>query len=81
MPSAYNICKRFGPRSGPIELQSRSESNAFGTLIVFVKGFLKELILKKYKSRLFVVCGLHLQLHPTKQIKGHLCKYYGFCDS
>ena len=35
-PSADNLCKQFGPRSGP-----------FGTLIVFLKEIFEMLIFKK----------------------------------
>ena len=38
MLSADNLCKQFGPRSG---------SKLFDTLMVFLKEFLKKLILKK----------------------------------
>ena len=47
VPGADNICKQFGPRSGPTQRRSRSGSKPFDTLIVFLKDFFKRLILKK----------------------------------
>ena len=38
--SADNLCKQFGPRSGPTEFWSRSGSKPFDTVIVFLKEFL-----------------------------------------
>ena len=35
-----NLCKQFGPRSGPTKCQSWSGSKLFDTLIVFLKDFL-----------------------------------------
>ena len=44
---AYNICKQFGPRSGPTKCHARSKSKLFDTLIVFLKDYFKKMILKK----------------------------------
>ena len=45
---ADNLCKQFGPKSGPTECRSWPGSKPFDTLIVFLKGFfVKKLILKK----------------------------------
>ena len=47
MSYADKLCKQFGPRSGPTECRSLSGSKQFDTLIVFLKEFMKKLILKK----------------------------------
>ena len=40
--SAGNLCKKFGPRSGPTERRARSGSNQFDAQMVFLKEFFKE---------------------------------------
>ena len=42
MFSATDLCKQFGPRTGPTFL-----SNLFDTLMIFLKDFTKTMILKK----------------------------------
>ena len=37
LSSADNLCKQFGPRSGPREHWSLTESKLFDTLIMFLK--------------------------------------------
>ena len=40
--SADNLCKQFGPRSGPTKCRACSGTKLFGTLMVFLKDiFLK----------------------------------------
>ena len=39
--SADNLCKQFGPRSGPTKCRAWSESKLFDTLMVFLKEFFK----------------------------------------
>ena len=41
MSFADNLCKQFGPRSGPTESRACSGSNVFATLMVFLKEFFK----------------------------------------
>ena len=42
MWSADNICKQFGPRSGPIKRRAGSGSKLFATLIVFLEEFFEK---------------------------------------
>ena len=49
--SADNICKQFGPRSGPTEHWAWSGSKPFDTQIVFLKEFLEKLDFEKKISR------------------------------
>ena len=48
---ADNLCKQFGPRSGPIEHLSWSESKQFGTGSVPERFFLKRVNFEKKVSR------------------------------
>ena len=41
--SADNLCKQFGPRSGPTEHWARSGSKLFDTLMVFLKEFFEKI--------------------------------------
>ena len=50
LTSAYKLCKQFRPRSGPTEHRPRSGSKPFDTLTVFLKIFLKKLILKSQQT-------------------------------
>ena len=45
--SADDLCKQFGPISGPTKCWAQFGSNLFDTLKVFLKEFSKKLILKK----------------------------------
>ena len=45
--SAEILCRHSGPRSDPTECRDWSESKLFGSMMVFLKGFLKKSILKK----------------------------------
>ena len=47
VPSADNLCKQFGPRSGPTKCRARSGSKLFDFMLLFLKEFLETLILKK----------------------------------
>ena len=47
LPSAENLCKQFGPRSGPTECRSWSGSKPFDTLIVFLKECIKKVDFEK----------------------------------
>ena len=40
--SADNLCKQFGPRSGPIKRRASSGSNLFDTHMVFLKEFFEK---------------------------------------
>ena len=40
--SADNLCKQFGPRSGPTECRSRSGPKQLDTLMVFLKVFFEK---------------------------------------
>ena len=42
MSSADNLCKLFGPRSGPIECHACSGSKLFDNLMVFLKDFFEK---------------------------------------
>ena len=44
--SADNLCKQFGPRSGPTKRRARSGSRMIDTLVVFLKQYSEKLILK-----------------------------------
>ena len=48
---ADNLCKQFVPKSAPTKCRTWSGSKLFDTLMVFLKYFLKKLILKKKKKR------------------------------
>ena len=48
---ADNLCKLFGPRSGPTKNWACSRSNFFNALVVFLKEFWIQLILKKVKTQ------------------------------
>ena len=48
--SADNLCKQFGPRSGPTDHLAWSGLKLFATLMVFKKKESKKLILKKVRS-------------------------------
>ena len=47
LSSADNLCKQFGPRSGPTECRSWSGSKLFDTLIVFLKEFFEKVDFEK----------------------------------
>ena len=47
MSSAENLCKQYGPRSGPTTCRARSGSNMFDSLMVILKEFFKNVDLKK----------------------------------
>ena len=47
LSSADNLCKQFGPRSGPTECRSRFGSKPFDTLTVFLKEFFEKVNLEK----------------------------------
>ena len=47
VPSADNLCKQFGPRSGPTKCRAWSRSKPFDNLMKFQKEISKKLILKK----------------------------------
>ena len=49
--SADNLGKQFGPRSSPTNRWATSGSKLFDILMVFLKLFLKRLILKKISRR------------------------------
>ena len=42
VPSAGNLCKQFGPRSGPTDCWAWSGSKLFDSLMVFLKCFFFE---------------------------------------
>ena len=42
--SAHNLCKQFGPRSGPTKRRAWSASKLFESLMVFLKNFIKKMI-------------------------------------
>ena len=42
-----NLCKQFGPRSGPTLCRAWSGSNVFATLMVFLKEFFKNVNFEK----------------------------------
>ena len=42
MPSADNLCKQFGSRSGPTKCRAWSGSKLFDTLMVFLKEFFEK---------------------------------------
>ena len=42
LPSTDNLCKQFGPRSGPTKFQALSCSKLFDTIMVFLKEFSKK---------------------------------------
>ena len=45
--SADNLCKQFGPRSGPTKHRAWSESKLFDTLVVFLKVFFEKVDFEK----------------------------------
>ena len=47
VPSADNLCKQFGPRSGPTECWSFAGTKLFDTLIVFLKEFFEKVDVEK----------------------------------
>ena len=47
MSAADNLCKEFGPRSGPTECQSLPESKHSNTVIVFLKEFFEKVNFEK----------------------------------
>ena len=47
MSSVDNVSKQFGPRSGPKICWALSESNLFGTQMVFQKEFFEKVDLEK----------------------------------
>ena len=47
VPSAYNICKQFGPRSHPTKCRAWSGSKLFDTLTVFLNEFFEKVDFKK----------------------------------
>ena len=47
LSSSDNLCKQFGPRSGPTECRSLSGSKLFDTLIVFLKDFFEKVYFEK----------------------------------
>ena len=51
LSSADNLCKQFGPRSGPTKCPAGSGPKLFDTLMVFLNNFSKKLIFKKISSR------------------------------
>ena len=50
-PSANNLCKQFGPRSGPTKCRAWSGSNLFDILIVLQKEFFENVNFEKKISR------------------------------
>ena len=55
--SADNICKKFGPRSGPTERRAWSGSKMFDTLMEFLEEFFKKVELKMnyFSTKKYVV--------------------------
>ena len=51
MLSDNNLCKQFGPRSGPTKCRALSGPKLLGTLMLFLKEFFEKLILKKKKKK------------------------------
>ena len=51
LASTEDLCQQFGPRSGPIECWSWSESEQYDTLVVFMKVLFEKLILKKVRQQ------------------------------
>ena len=47
MLSADNLCKQFGPRSGPTKCRAWSGSKLFNNLMVFLKEFFKKVDFEK----------------------------------
>ena len=45
--SADDLCKQFGPRSGPTKRRARSVSKLFDNLIVFLKEFFEKVDFEK----------------------------------
>ena len=54
--SADNLCKQFGPRSGPTQCQSWSGSKPFDTLIVFLKELFENLYFEKKSAVNNIFC-------------------------
>ena len=47
LSSAENICKQFGPRSGPTECRSRSGSKLVDTMRVFLEEYFEKVNFEK----------------------------------
>ena len=45
--SADDLCKQFGPRSGPTKCRAWSGSKLFDTLMIFLKEFFKKVNFEK----------------------------------
>ena len=70
--STDNICKQFGPRSGPKFCRTKGPalcgSKLFDILMVFLKEHLKKLILKKKSAD----DKKHAKLHSRQRVKVHI---------
>ena len=51
VPSAHNLCKQVGPRSGPTKCRARSGSNLFDTQMVFLNEFFEKNDFEKFSRR------------------------------
>ena len=56
VPSAYNLCKQFAPRSASTERRGSSETQRFGTLMIFLKEFNFEKNQQTKKSEKVIAC-------------------------
>ena len=59
LSSADNLCKQFGPRSGPTECWSQSGSKLFNTTILFLKEFFEKVNFENIQqttTKFVVVC-------------------------
>ena len=63
VPSADNLCKQFGPRSGPTLCRAWSWSKLFDTLMVFQKEFFQK---KKWFWKLSADEKKHAKLPSSK---------------
>ena len=51
VPSVDNICKQFGPRSGPTKCRAWPGSKLFDTLMVFLKEFYEKVEIEKNQQK------------------------------
>ena len=72
MPSADNLSKQFGSRSGPTKCRARSGYKLFDTLMVFLKEFSKKLILKRSAANK-KACRILMEVNLW-----HVCAFFLF---
>ena len=77
MPSADNLCKQFGPRSGPTKCRACSGLKLFYTRMVFLKEFFEKVDFEKISREQINMKNYPVMIYKIQQIK--CCVTDAFC--